>query len=100
MFNPQRNSAGQARPPRKPETLMPCPPRARVRSPCAVLGNKPKKHTALLSDDAFDFDYDGGVHTAKAIGNITDINHDVEVKERRGAAVGQSYPSEVPPCLR
>ncbi|CAM9939112.1 unnamed protein product [Ectocarpus fasciculatus] len=36
---------------------------------------------ALLSDDAFDYDYKGGVHTAKVIGNVTvaDVNHDVEV---------------------
>eukprot|EP00752_Nemacystus_decipiens_P002584 g2419.t1 len=34
---------------------------------------------ALLSDDAFDYGYDGGVHTARAIGNFTDINHDVEI---------------------
>jgi len=34
---------------------------------------------ALLSDGAFDYGYDGGVHTAKAVGNFSDINHDVEV---------------------
>lgn len=36
----------------------------------------------MLSDEAFDYGYDGGVHTARAVGNLTDINHDVEVSER------------------
>ncbi|CAM9445034.1 unnamed protein product [Ectocarpus sp. 8 AP-2014] len=36
---------------------------------------------ALFSDDAFDYDYEGGVHTAQVTGNLTvaDVNHDVEV---------------------
>ncbi|CAN0580812.1 unnamed protein product, partial [Ectocarpus sp. 12 AP-2014] len=31
--------------------------------------------------DAFDYDYEGGVHTAQVTGNLTvaDVNHDVEV---------------------
>ncbi|CAM9875206.1 unnamed protein product, partial [Scytosiphon promiscuus] len=33
----------------------------------------------LLSDESFDFGYEGGVHTLKAVGNLTDINHDVEI---------------------
>lgn len=40
----------------------------------------PTNRSALLSDEAFDFGYEGGVHTLKADGNITDINHDVEVR--------------------
>lgn len=59
---------------------------------------------ALLSDDAFDYDYDGGVHTAKVIGNYTvaDVNHDVEVghtrKYEKGASLySQSRPRHGPP---
>lgn len=33
----------------------------------------------FVSDETFDFGYEGGVHTAEAEGNETDINHDVEV---------------------
>lgn len=45
----------------------------------------------LLSDEAFDYGYDGGVHTAKAVGNLTDINHDVEVSKH-------STPASQSPC--
>ncbi|CAN0236365.1 unnamed protein product, partial [Laminaria digitata] len=34
---------------------------------------------AVVSDEGFDFGFDGGVHTLKAKGNQTDVNHDVEI---------------------
>lgn len=48
--------------------------------------------TALFSDDAFDYDYEGGVHTAQVTGNLTvaDVNHDVEVGHTRTYQSGVS----------
>lgn len=35
-----------------------------------------------MSDDLFEYQYEGGVHTARATANQSDINHDVEVRHR------------------